>query len=672
MTFSSIVVYLVSGDHLIATLPIFVFVAFLSAYLAPHGRIRYVSAIPLFLIFLVIPLTGISFLMVTPAIVYMIWTFPKPSEDVKRFHYQGVFEIFLVIFIVVLIALFFIVAFDVANYNEFPNDSFLFATSFLLNSIIFMRLVRHDKAIFTQPRFKVMNVAVVAGVMIGAVLFSTDASFGFVNLVWSLLLAPIFGLIFRGIAAFFRMLGFNADGLEEVFDTEDAPSFEVDRLDSSVSLRDVDQDMDGILLLDLGELSLQDLSDLSLLDLENVSLQDLEALPLLEIGGLSIQDLNNSSSGQGCLSRQDLNESPLGQRCPSLQDLSDSSVLDLGDLSLQDLNDSSALKLDDLSLQELDDLSLEELDNLSLQDLGDLSIVDLDDLSLQDLNNSPSLELDDLSLHDLNDLSLLDLDDSSLQDFGDMSVQELRDLPLQELGDLSVLDLDDLSLQDLEDSSLLDFGDLPLLDFDELPFLEPEDLLLDLDDLSSLDLEDLSLLDLDEISLEDLDNLSLINPENVTYLEISEDRETNFVPLIVAFTIVALIVLLLLSFKRFSSKVGSTALKEEGLEEERVLLDEKEKRGFFKRQAENEIRAVYQRFLAAVKKKGLSVPPHLTSYDVETLVAAQFESEKSGELRDEYIRVRYGEANYTAADVERIKALYKEVKAEIEIFEYYD
>ena len=547
MTFASIVVYMFSGDHLILTFPIFVFVAFLASYLAQHGEIRYVSAVPLFLIYLIIPLTTINFFMVTPAIAFMIWKFPNPDENVKKFHYQSVFELFLIAFIAVLILFLISGALDVYLFEDvpirLPNDAFLFAISFLLNSIIFMRLVRHDEAVLNQTRFKIMNVAVVVGVMVGAILFSTDVFFGFVGLIWSLILVPVLAFIFRGVAFILRLLGLNADGLEEVFDTDEIPSFEVD------------------------------------------------AVREREVG------------------------------CRSLQNSCRILLLESGDLSSQNLDGIFRMDLGELSLQDLDDLSLVDLGELTLQDLEGLSLPNLDDLSLQDLSDSSLLDLEDLSLHDLSDQAL----------------QNLRDLPLLDLEDLSHLGLEDVPLLDLEDLSVIDLENL---------------LVLDEDDLSELELE-----------------ASSRDDASATNISIGdEDESFNLLPFIVVIVVVTIIVAIISLFTRFSKKVGTAALKEEGLEEERVLLDdEKEKKRFFKRQAENEIRAVYQRFLAAVKKKGLRIPSHLTSYDVEALVAAQFESEKSRELRDEYIRVRYGEANYTEEDVERIKALYKEVKAEIEI-----
>lgn len=60
-------------------------------------------------------------------------------------------------------------------------------------------------------------------------------------------------------------------------------------------------------------------------------------------------------------------------------------------------------------------------------------------------------------------------------------------------------------------------------------------------------------------------------------------------------------------------------------------------------------------------KKGIVIPGYFTSDDVEGLIGVMVGSATENELREAYIRVRYGEADYTKADVKDFKMLYKEI-----------
>jgi len=150
------------------------------------------------------------------------------------------------------------------------------------------------------------------------------------------------------------------------------------------------------------------------------------------------------------------------------------------------------------------------------------------------------------------------------------------------------------------------------------------------------------------------------------------DRDAWAYGHIVLIFIVVVVALLILyaMFKLLSRKINATVIKDDGIEEERFALDDdgKEKKRRFRRQKENQVREIYREFLKLVKKKDVIIPPHLTSYEVENRVATKFQTEKSNELRNEYIKVRYGEADFTKEDEKRIKGLYKEIKKEIEQF----
>jgi len=149
-----------------------------------------------------------------------------------------------------------------------------------------------------------------------------------------------------------------------------------------------------------------------------------------------------------------------------------------------------------------------------------------------------------------------------------------------------------------------------------------------------------------------------------------EDYESvngGFPNILVVIIAIVLVVLTIALFRVLVRKRRLSVVRDDGVLEERFSLDSEEKeKGRFRRRSENQIREVYRRFLVFINKKEANVPLHFNSSDVEGLVTREFKSEKSSDLRDEYIRVRYGDFEYTKDDVKRIRGLYKEVKGEIE------
>lgn len=81
-----------------------------------------------------------------------------------------------------------------------------------------------------------------------------------------------------------------------------------------------------------------------------------------------------------------------------------------------------------------------------------------------------------------------------------------------------------------------------------------------------------------------------------------------------------------------------------------VIGGRKEKKGFI---SGNSIRDTYRKILQRLIKKGYTIPGYFTSYDVEGLIGAIAKSDKKTKLREVYIRVRYGEADYTKEDVKK-------------------
>ena len=170
MTFATLIASFLGSENLIITLPVFASVAFLSAFLAPRGRIKYISLIPLFLIFLIVQSTVINLIVFIPTVFYMMWAMPKKDESTAGFNYEAIFNGFLKAFGTILVIRFGLLGiFEM----QFPTDTMLFATAFLILAIIFTRMIRHDENILNETRFKLINLISVVGVILGIVVVTS-------------------------------------------------------------------------------------------------------------------------------------------------------------------------------------------------------------------------------------------------------------------------------------------------------------------------------------------------------------------------------------------------------------------------------------------------------------------------------------------------------------------
>jgi len=195
MAFVSLIATFFGSYNLITTLPVFAGVAFLAAFLTPRGQIKYVSIIPLLLIFLIVPLTLTNFIIFIPTFFYLAWSISKPEEDIIGFDYGPIFEKFLGIFIVILF-LWFVVIYMVLTGPPFPTDALWFAAAFLMLTIIFMRMIRHDELIINQYRFRLINVIPVIGIILAIFLLTNRIFLEIVAFVGRILSYLISGIVF--------------------------------------------------------------------------------------------------------------------------------------------------------------------------------------------------------------------------------------------------------------------------------------------------------------------------------------------------------------------------------------------------------------------------------------------------------------------------------------------
>ena len=121
--------------------------------------------------------------------------------------------------------------------------------------------------------------------------------------------------------------------------------------------------------------------------------------------------------------------------------------------------------------------------------------------------------------------------------------------------------------------------------------------------------------------------------------------------------LVVVIVLLVRKRPRFNKANDNT---DDDVEEIRTTISEpKSMKKRTRRWNENQVRAVYQKFLNELTKNGIKVTIDMTTLDVESLAKAD------RKMRSIYTKVRYAESEYSKEDVKLIKQIYREVRAEL-------
>jgi len=153
----------------------------------------------------------------------------------------------------------------------------------------------------------------------------------------------------------------------------------------------------------------------------------------------------------------------------------------------------------------------------------------------------------------------------------------------------------------------------------------------------------------------------------MTWYDIETETASTFA-IVLAILIIAgiFIFLVFIMIRMFMNPKLETVTRDDGVEETRTALATGISiRRRFRSREENKIRKVYREFLALITKNEVVIPLSSTSSDVEHHVQTKFGSSQSAELRAEYVRVRYGEAEYNKNDVSKVKNLLKNFKDEI-------
>ena len=98
----------------------------------------------------------------------------------------------------------------------------------------------------------------------------------------------------------------------------------------------------------------------------------------------------------------------------------------------------------------------------------------------------------------------------------------------------------------------------------------------------------------------------------------------------------------------------------EDIEEIRTAISEpKSTKNQTRRWNDNQVRAVYQKFLNELIKNDITVQASMTSFDIEEL------TKTDTKMRAIYTKVRYAEAKYSKEEVKQIKQIYRKLRAEL-------
>ena len=135
-------------------------------------------------------------------------------------------------------------------------------------------------------------------------------------------------------------------------------------------------------------------------------------------------------------------------------------------------------------------------------------------------------------------------------------------------------------------------------------------------------------------------------------------------------TIVATVGLVFMLFRLFKNRPKANKLAE--LEDDAIveiresLADVKIVRRRKQRSNENQVRAVYQKFVMELQEAGFEIVPSMTSLDIGNLIKVESRSPEADILREIYIKVRYAKRAYSKEEIKQVKKVYKTLRNKIQ------
>jgi len=163
LSFAGLISTLASSGDLFDSLLFFVPCAVLLGILADKGWLKYatlVLLIPAAMNALNYSLIQLGFL--TPAIVYVVYYAYSLPYDVKIVKYSGAFKVYMLLSL--FVSFLFVVWFPVPYIVS--SVTIPYAIMFGASAVALMHMIRHDEAILSHTKFKVMSILSVVGVFL--------------------------------------------------------------------------------------------------------------------------------------------------------------------------------------------------------------------------------------------------------------------------------------------------------------------------------------------------------------------------------------------------------------------------------------------------------------------------------------------------------------------------
>lgn len=133
---------------------------FVLAYaLRERGRLRFATLVPMVLGWVIYARSLPDCILLIPAALYVIWLVAKEDFSLDYERHKSVFGGFLLALVIFLVVAWFMRSLDVFSAVAMP-----YAVAMLVCTVLLMRSLRHEKQVYCQRRYQLVNLAAVAAV----------------------------------------------------------------------------------------------------------------------------------------------------------------------------------------------------------------------------------------------------------------------------------------------------------------------------------------------------------------------------------------------------------------------------------------------------------------------------------------------------------------------------
>ena len=177
LSFAGFICSMATGNSLMGTLPYLFSCAFVSSLISEKGNVRFVPLVLLLPALFILRENIFNYLFFIPACAYTVYYVNSLPYDIATREYSATYTLYFNIAVPASL-IFFIV-----SKENFEAVSIPYGLLFTVCAIVLMRMLRHDKEVLNQARFKILNTLSVAGVVIIGALAGSTQFLGFVGSV---------------------------------------------------------------------------------------------------------------------------------------------------------------------------------------------------------------------------------------------------------------------------------------------------------------------------------------------------------------------------------------------------------------------------------------------------------------------------------------------------------